>query len=138
MANGDEELGKIHAWLELASSPGECNRAIESCKIEKLRKHTAMPQGFFRRGTSDGWQSDLSGSALRTIEYIAREEMQRYGYATQHPKAHKKPLRLSLYELAQTVVTAPARKALFQGTRRRLRGLERTVQLMRDFQLVRY
>ena len=138
MARGEEELGRIHAWLGLATSQEACRRALEACRIEKLRKHTAMPRGFFRRGTSDGWEGDVSGSVLRTIEYLARDEMARHGYETRHPKAHKKPLRLSLYELAQTVVTAPARKALLAGPRRHMRGLERTVQLMRDFKLVRY
>ena len=137
-ANGNDELEKIHRWLGLETSSASRERAIASCKIEKLRKHTSMPQGFFRRGTSDGWRSDLSGSELRTIEYIAREEMGKHGYDTSHPKAHKKPLRLSFYELAQTAVTAPARKALFRGPARYFRGLGRTVQLMRDFQLVRY
>lgn len=137
-ADADGELERIHAWLGLRTDAEVRRAAIDSCKIDKLRAHTQMPEGFFRRGTAGGWEGDLSGSELRTIEYITREEMVRHGYEPQHPKAHVKPLRLTMYELAQTAVTSPARKALFQGSRRQLRGLERTVQLMRDFKLVRY
>ena len=136
--NGERELAKIHAWLGLEADAAARAAAFEACKIDKLRAHTSMPKGFFRRGTADGWQGELSGSELRTIEYITREEMRKHGYTTRHPKADQKPMRLALYELAQTLVTAPARRALFRGTRTRAVRLSRTLQLMRDFKLVRY
>ena len=136
--NGERELAKIHAWLGLEADAAARAAAFEACKIDKLRANTSMPKGFFRRGTVDGWEGELSGSELRTIEYITHEEMHKHGYTTRHPKADQKPLRLALYELAQTLVTAPARRALFRGTRTRAVRLSRTLQLMRDFKLVRY
>jgi hypothetical protein len=137
-ARGEQELGRIHAWLGLESDPASRRAALAACEIDKLRSNTSMPKGFFRRGTADGWEGELSRSELRTIEYLTRDEMDKHGYATRHPRAAVKPLRVALYELAQTVVTAPARRALFPGTRARSVRLGRTLQLMRDFKLVRY
>ena len=134
----DAGLRGIHEWLGLATDERSRERAIRICGIEQLRKHTTMPAGFFNRGTSQGWKDDLKGSPLRVIEYLAREEMQRYGYEPVHPRSHKKPLRLSAYELAQNLVTAPARRSILRRPRHQLSRMGRTVQLMRDFKLVQY
>ena len=134
----DKELGAIHEWLGLKSSADSRERAIESCGIDKLRKHTSMPTGFFRRGTSEGWKEDIRGAHLRVIEYLARDEMERHGYECIHPRSHRKPLRLSTYELLQNVINAPARRRAMRRPQHAFDKLGRTLQLMRDFKLVQY
>ena len=43
------------------------------------------------------------------VEYIFGEEMERQGYKREHPRSHKKPLRLSWHEwLARCQSTARA------------------------------
>jgi len=137
-ADADGQLRRIHEKLRLATDTEARARAIESCGIDRLRKHTAMPSGFFNRGTAEGWKEDLKGSSLRVIEYLARAEMKEYGYEPAHPRAHKKPLRLSAYEMMQNMVTAPVRRQILRGPRHQLTRMGRTVQLMRDFKLVQY
>jgi hypothetical protein len=134
----EAELRGIHEWLQLESSVDSRAKAIESCGIDKLRKHTTMPQGFFRRGTAEGWKDDIRGGHLRVIEYLAREEMARHGYECVHPRSHRKPLRLSAYETIQNLINAPARRELFRGPQHAISKLSRTLQLMRDFKLVQY
>jgi hypothetical protein len=136
--DAEKELQAIHGWLGLESSPDSRAKAIESCGIEKLRKHTTMPQGFFRRGTSEGWKDDIRRSHLRVIEYLARTEMERQGYECVHPRSHRKPLRLSVYELIQNLINAPARRRVMRRPRHAVSKLGRTLQLMRDFKLVQY
>ncbi len=134
----DKELRAIHEWIGLESTSESRARSIASCGIDQLRKHTTMPEGFFRRGTTEGWKDDIRGSHLRVIEYLAREEMARHGYQCVHPRAHVKPLRLTAYETIQSLINAPARRRIMRRSQHAISKLGRTLQLMRDFKLVRY
>ena len=130
-ADTERELARIHEWLELPSDPESRAAAIEACRIEKLRKHTEAPKGFFRRGSAEGWREDLSSSELRVVEYVARDAMAAWGYEPEHPRAGEKPLRLALYEKTKNAVRGKGRgNRLLRAPRRAVANLKRTIQIM--------
>lgn len=138
MADPDAELKRLGEWLGLDVSAEDRSTAIEACSIDKLRKNTKAPSGFFRRGSADGWKEELSGSELRTVEYVAREEMERWGYKRLHPRSNKKPLRVSLHGAATRLVRSRYGYKLLGRPTRAVERLGRTIQLMQDFKLLRY
>jgi len=59
------------------------------------------PESSRRRGTVDGWKQDLSRRDIETVEYIAKDLMQDYGYQCSRiaEKRSKKPLHLLIQDL---------------------------------------
>jgi hypothetical protein len=95
LEDGAEEFSAILRWLGLSSDPAFPGRALEACRLDKLRAGAAdaaapwdlaaEPQGFFRRGEADGWRRDLSRLQLRAIEHLAGPQMEALGYAPVSP-----------------------------------------------------
>ncbi len=97
--NGGSELAKIYSWLDLSADFSFCEQVIEAGTIERLRKQKGLaPQGFFRKGSPEGWRDELSASETRIIEYIAADLMEELGYELSCEKLTRKPLRLRIYE----------------------------------------
>lgn len=132
------ELARIGEWLGLEASDSERAAAVEACSIDKLRKNTDAPRGFFRRGSAEGWKEELSGSELRAVEYVAREEMAAWGYERIHPRSDTKPLRVSLQEATRRMVRSRYGERLLGRPTRVIERLGRTIQLMQDFKLLKY
>jgi len=138
MADPEAELARLGEWLGIEASASERAAAVEACSIDKLRENTDAPQGFFRRGSADGWKEELSGSELRAVEYVAREELAAWGYERVHPRSDTKPLRVSLQESTSRFVRSRYGHKLLGRPSRALERLGRTIQLMRDFKLLKY
>jgi hypothetical protein len=137
-AEGPAELGRMLAWLELPTDPVSCERAVEACRIDKLREKTSAARGFYRKGSAGGWQDELSRSALRKIEYVCGEELERWGYERLHPDSRTKPLSVAAYETTARVLSAVRRRSgLLRGPGRILRRLQRTAELTQTFQKAR-
>lgn len=99
--DGPGELEKIFSWLNLASDPELCERAMEACTLEKIREDSKMPSGFFRKGAKDGWRQELSQRDVRIIEHIARDLMKQLGYECTQKPFKRKPLGIQLQEGAE-------------------------------------
>ncbi len=80
LAEGPRILQSVFEWLGLATTPAQCQSAVDNCAIEKLRARKLGPEGFFRSGTSDSWQSDLSARQVRVIEHLCADAMAGKGY----------------------------------------------------------
>lgn len=129
-ANGPRELERIHRWLGLDTSPGACAAAVEACGIERLRKSTRMPSGFYRRGTSQAWRDEITRAQLRVFEHVARDEMERWGYAPLLPPDGK-PWRVRAYDrLARLVVRFDQGRGRLRRPRRALQRLVKTLRFM--------
>lgn len=97
LENGAEELAKIFEWLDLPADRAFCEQALEASSMDRMRKKlTAAPRGFFRSGKADSWKRELSRGQLRTIEYLAGDQMERFGYHCANPNPRRTPLRLRL------------------------------------------
>ena len=88
------ELQRIHASLGLESDRAACERAVEACRIDKLRSNTKMPKGFYRKGSVDGWRGEIPRRDLHILEYLLGEDMEKLGYAREHPDSRRRPFHL--------------------------------------------
>lgn len=108
----------LFRWLELPVEPEfvarafeAAQQALEACQIDqvfaggvKIRSVNSLnipnPESS-RRGTVDGWKQDLSRREIETVEYIAKDLMQDYGYQRicLTEKRSKKPRYLSIQDL---------------------------------------
>ncbi len=82
--HGAVELKRVFDWLELPADAELCERAVESCRIEKIKKKGKAPDGFFRRGSTD-WESELSRSEIKLVEYCSKDLMEKLGYPRKLP-----------------------------------------------------
>lgn len=115
LEDGPAQLEQILSWFDLPSNPLFCEKAVEACAIEKLRRHSlGTLSGFFRKGVAEGWREELSSAELRIVEYIARDLMEQLGYECISGNLSRKPLRLWLYDGLCRIE---------RGVRRRLRAL---------------
>jgi len=86
----ETELAGVLEWLGVSTTAAERTRAIEACDFERLKAQPSTPDlplpsvrapdGFFRRGESGSWRTDLSRSELRVIEHICGPLMTELGY----------------------------------------------------------
>jgi hypothetical protein len=137
-ADGPAELGRMLAWLGLPTDAAACERAVEACRIDKLREKSTMARGFFRKGSAGGWRDELSGRALRSIEYVCGDELERWGYERLHPRSNAKPFSVAAYETTARVIGAVRRRSGFlRGPGRIVKRLQRTADLTQTFQKVR-
>ncbi len=87
-------LASILRWLELPADEAECERAVASCSLEKLRSSPHAPRGFFRQGEVSGWKAEMSRGELRALEFVAGPLMREFGYEPVHPATDSPPLRV--------------------------------------------
>jgi hypothetical protein len=136
--DGPAELGRILAWLGLPTDAAACERAVEACRIDKLREKTGQARGFFRTGTAGGWREEISRSALRSIEYVCGDELERWGYERLDPRSRSKPLSVAAYETTARVLGFVRGKGRFlRGPGRLVKRLQRTAELTQTFQKAR-
>lgn len=92
-----------------------CQQAAAECTLDRLRKKSkdrqslgntgAPPADFFRKGKADSWADELSARDVEVVEYIAGDLMRDCGYTTSTRFAdhHRKPWRLTLHDLADSL-----------------------------------
>ncbi|MGF1630924.1 MAG: sulfotransferase [Kiloniellaceae bacterium] len=81
-------LEHMFSWLGIDRSSELCQRVAEETQIKKLQQASSPaawdlakePQGFFRKGKSDGWKEDLSGREIAVVEAIAGPLMEELHY----------------------------------------------------------
>jgi hypothetical protein len=95
-ADGTSELARIYSWLGLPADLSFCEAAIANSEIEKMKQQMPAPEGFFGRGSTEGWRESLSGAQVRQIEYLVGDWMDRLGYERQWPVASRMPWQLRL------------------------------------------
>lgn len=87
--DGGHTLRSVFAWLGVERSLAECEQIIDRFSIDKLRSGAvngmpwdlaAEPPGFYRRGTAEGWDGDLSPSQISLVEAMTKEIMPIFGY----------------------------------------------------------
>jgi hypothetical protein len=87
--DGGHTLRSVFAWLGVERSLAECEQIIDRFSIDKLRSGAvngmpwdlaAEPPGFYRRGTAEGWEGDLSPSQISLVEAMTKEIMPIFGY----------------------------------------------------------
>ena len=78
--NGPEELERVYRSLGLECDREMCERAIEACSMDKLRKSARGPANFFRKGEAEGWRNELSAKQIETIEYLCADTMDAMDY----------------------------------------------------------
>lgn len=95
--NGISVLQDIFDWLGLESDSGLAEKAIEECKIGKLRDKANMPKGFFRKGLKEGWKTELTATDIQCIEYLLSDIMDDLGYERINNGKIEIPLKLRIY-----------------------------------------
>lgn len=123
--DGSAELEKIYSWLDLPAEPSFCAQVMAASTIEKLRKQKGLaPQGFFRKGSAEGWRDELSASDMRVIEYIAGDLMEGMGYELTCSALTRKPFRISMYEGVSKIIRKCSRVPhfLLRGFSKALNG----------------
>ncbi len=137
-AAGPEELQRMLEWLGLDTDLAACQRAVEACRIDKLRDKTQAERGFFRTGSAGAWQDEISRSTLRAIEYVCGDELEAWGYERLHPRSRSKPLGVAAYEATARVLSGLRGKARFlRGPGRLIKRVQRTAELTQTFQKAR-
>ena len=99
-------LTKIYDWLELPSSEGLVEEAVSACSIDKMRKSSHAPKGFFRKGEIAGWRQELKPSDLRLLEFVAGDLMRDCGYQPENESTQmpwRLRMRLSRQEARQNL-----------------------------------
>jgi hypothetical protein len=94
LSEGPKELNRIFSWLNLKSDLSLCEKAIEVCQIEELRKHGGSSPDFYRKGKSDSWREELSQGGVKVIEHIARDLMEQFGYECLTPRSNTVPSQI--------------------------------------------
>jgi hypothetical protein len=130
LADTPGELGRLYEWLDLPADRALCERAVEACSLDRLRKDSAAPEGFFRSGRAEGWRDELPAGDVRVIEHLARDRMEELGYRCMTPPAGRAPLGLRLAD-----ARASALQRLAAGPLRRpAQMLVAKLRLRRDWQ----
>jgi hypothetical protein len=87
-------LASILRSLELDADEALCARAVEACSLERMRSTDHAPQGFFRTGEVSGWRAEMTARELRTLEFVAGDQMRELGYEPVSPPGMAIPLGL--------------------------------------------
>lgn len=106
--DGPGELAKLYRWLGLPEDRSLCERAVEACAIDRLKKDSdgietpwkleSEPEQFFRKGKTDSWRQELSEADLRSVEFLAGPLMEELGYRAERETSRRRPFRLLLRE----------------------------------------
>lgn len=97
--NGVAVLQNVYKWLEVESNREVAEHSIDACLINKLRKKANMPQGFFRKGESEGWKDELSAVEIKTVEYMLKELMDELAYERVNKNSLMPPLKVVFYNM---------------------------------------
>jgi hypothetical protein len=120
-------LAALFRALELPADGALCARAAGACSLDRLRASDHAPRGFFRRGTADGWRSELSRGALRAVEHVAGDRMRELGYEPLTPAGSPAPLRVRWRRARRAALAALRRWAWESGSPLRT-GVARTLR----------
>lgn len=112
--HGAEIVKDLFTWLELSADDAFVAHALEACQIENVRDRGDGIRSYMRlkphdpeslrKGAVDSWKEDLSPGEIRTIEYIAKDLMQAYGYEPiSDGKKPKKSFYLQMADLFDRV-----------------------------------
>lgn len=113
-SRGAETLLDTLQWLELGADRPFVESALAGCRIENLQSGSSgtaspwrldqEPEGFYRRGRSEGWKDELSKGQLRLVEHVADTLMQDLDYARVTRRRRVRPLRLFVHQATRTVL----------------------------------
>lgn len=122
------ELARALELLGLEPDQAFCRRAIEACSAANVgsgnwkawvpKSMESVKGNTVRKGQSDGWRTELTGSQVRAVEYVTRELMEKYGYAPE-----TKPGFLSAMRLSATSFVGRFRHAVGRRVQGALRGV---------------
>ncbi|MEM7198716.1 MAG: sulfotransferase [Planctomycetota bacterium] len=124
LANGPEMLEELCAWVGLPADRAFCEQAVEACSIDKMKKNVDAPKGFFRTGRADSWREEVPSSALKIIEHVARDTMERLGYECVTKRSARPPARLWAYDTTSRLL-AGAKNVVSPELRRRVKSMLR-------------
>ena len=110
LANGPEELRRIHEYLELPSSEQQCREAIAACSLDRLRKSGHGPRGFFRKGQASGWRSEVPRSKVEVIEFDCASLMSELGYDRAFVTGPQKPFSMRVRDFLKRPLWALRRR----------------------------
>ena len=125
LSNGPQVLMQLFGWLGVRSSPDECSRYAEECRIENLKTGKLDNAPFpmtnrnqsYRIGSTDSWRVELSKWEIALVERLAGPLMSELGFA---PATNSKTLSvLANMGWATWSVARAAKQRLLQFTRRR-------------------
>ncbi len=122
LGGGGPALERLYRWLGLEADAAFSARAFAACAIDKMQKNVEAPRGFFRKGSADAWRSEVPAAALKIVEHIAREPMQRLGYACVTNPSARRPLRLWAYDSTAKAMSR-VRTGLSPELRRRIKSM---------------
>lgn len=111
-ANGVGEIMRLFAWLGDPVERAEAEAYVAASAFDKVRPKAGSEEDvdaqFFRRGETDSWRRELSGSDIAIIERLTRKQMAELGY---EPVAGRRDrmaarARLQSYRLANKFAKA--------------------------------
>lgn len=104
-----EALGEVYRWLGLEADEELCRRAVEACRIERVRREPEafdslrprvrrQADAFFRQGEVGTGRRELSRSELRVVEHVAGDLMRALGYEPTGGPGGMMPVRVFLWK----------------------------------------
>ncbi len=123
--DGAANLHRIFSWMGVGCSFDRCQSIFAEYSVDNLRKGgvsgaswnpAAEPDGFYRRGETEGWRQELTPIQIHMVETMTSELMATFGY---QPVASSSillsfltPARLQLYERLRDGFSAVKRAAM--------------------------
>ena len=123
--DGENVLQDLYRWLGLDDNIEFVRQSISENKIDKMRDTSILPEGFFRKGRTEGWHSELSRGEIDSIEYILQDLMDELGYKRVNEGRVRMPGLLKRYYAARYVYRLLGRISPFraiQSVKRKLIG----------------
>jgi LPS sulfotransferase NodH len=112
-ADAVRELQSILEWIGVGADPAECAAAVAACDFKELKKRkvsddlplpgSQSPQGFFRKGESNGWRDELSNADVRVVEHICGPLMAEFGYERSVKARRSPPFKILAHDGVQRV-----------------------------------
>ena len=78
-ADSANHLQAVFEFLDLPTDPESCERAVEACSLDRMRKTSTAPKGFYRKGEAHGWRAEMSAADVRAVEHVAGPLMDELG-----------------------------------------------------------
>ena len=122
---GAASLHRIFSWMGVDCSLDRCQSILSEYSVDNLRRGEVRgaswnlatePDGFYRRGETQGWREELSPIQIHIVETMTAELMSTFGY---QPVGSHSPLLSFL---------TPAKLRLYQKLQH---GVERRWKLLR-------
>ncbi|VAW70207.1 hypothetical protein MNBD_GAMMA09-2023 [hydrothermal vent metagenome] len=102
-SDGVTALKRVYKWIGVDASTDIAQQALDACEMKKLRKKGNMPKGFFRKGSSEGWKSDLSAADVQAVEYLLKDIMDDFSYKRVNTGELSKPVALKLHSIKKQI-----------------------------------